>query len=156
MTNTLTTLVGEELERGRDKWWATVAAPNGSLYGIPCAARQFVKFNPIDKSTTHIGPDFGGGFKWLKGAMTNSGIIYCAQFDRDIGILKIDTNTDNDTELDRNLLPERGLQLWRSCALALDGCIHFMPSNAKLIMKLDPNDDDAMTSVGDYLGEDCM
>ena len=36
-----------------------------------------MKFNPVDKSNTHIGPDFGGGFKWLKGAMTDNGIIYC-------------------------------------------------------------------------------
>ena len=52
------TLVGEELE-GKCKWSGTLAAPNGSLYGIPSAARRVVKFNPVDKSTTRIGPDFG-------------------------------------------------------------------------------------------------
>ena len=40
-----------------------------------------------------------------------------------------------------------------SCALALDGCIYFMPSNANQTMKLDPNNGDAMSSVGDYLRE---
>ena len=34
------------------------AAPN-SLYGTPCYAPGVVKFNPVDKLTTHIGPDFG-------------------------------------------------------------------------------------------------
>ena len=44
MDNALTTLVGEELE-GKCKWSGTLAAPNGSLYGIPSAARRVVKFN---------------------------------------------------------------------------------------------------------------
>ena len=42
--------------------------------------------------------------------------------------------------------------MWESCALALDGCIYCMPSNARHIMKLDPNNGDAITSVGDDLG----
>ena len=35
---------------------------------------------------------------------------------------------------------------------ALDGCIYFMPLHARHIMKLDPNNNDAMTSVGDHFG----
>ena len=58
-----------------------MAAPNGSLYGIPSRARRVAKFNPVDKSMTHIGPDFGDAFgdacKWENGAMTDSGVIYC-------------------------------------------------------------------------------
>ena len=42
--------------------------------------------------------------------------------------------------------------MWASCATALDGCIYFMPCNARRIMKLDPNNNDAMSSVGDDLG----
>ena len=38
-------------------------------------------------------------------------------------------------------------------ALALDGCIYFMPARAHHIMKLDPNNNDAiMSSLGDDLG----
>ena len=94
---------------------------------------------------TEIGPDFNFGdnfgdrVKWDRGAITDSGIIYCPPVDsRRRGILKIDTNTDNVTELDRNLLPERGNDMWVSCAAALDGCIYFMPYYAIQIMKLDP------------------
>ena len=43
--------------------------------------------------------------------------------------------------------------MWLSCALALDGCIYFMPADARRIMKLDPNNGDAMSSVGDDLGD---
>ena len=154
MSNALTTLVGEELE-GDEQYWGTLAAPNGFVYWIPSHARRVAKFNPVDKSMTHIGPDFGRNTfsKWSKGAITDRGIIYCPPY-RDRGILKIDTNTDTVTELlDGNLLPEPGGFLWESCAAALDGCIYFMPSLANRIMKLDPNNNDVMTSVGDDLGD---
>ena len=115
MSDVITTLVGEEVKGEDDKWCATLAAP---VYGIPFHARRVAKFNPVDNSMTHIGPDFGGGWcKWYRGAMTESGIIYCPNR----GILKIDTNTDNVTKLDVNLLPERGDDIWLSCAAALDG-----------------------------------
>ena len=153
MINAITTLVGEELEERGIKWSGTLAAPNGSVYGISFGAGRVAKFNPVDKSMTRIGPDFGDDiYKWRNGAMTDSGIIYCAPWEADHGILKIDTNTDTVTELDVNLLPERGDDMWKSCAAALDGCIYFIPADARRIMKLDPNNNDAMTSVGDDLG----
>ena len=129
-----------------------MAGLNGSIiYGIPARARRVVKFNPIDKSMTHIGPDFGDDeYKWMRGAMTDSGIIYCVPRSHR-GILKIDTNTDNVTELDRNLLPELGNEMWLSCAAAPDGCIYCMPTNARRILKIDPKNEDAMSSVGDVL-----
>ena len=154
MTHSITNLVGEDLG-GDSKWKGTLAAPNGSVYAIPARARRVVKFNPVDKTITHIGPDFGGGErKWYRGAMTGSGVIYCPPLNEERGILKIDTNTDTVTELNVNLLPERGYYMWISCAVALDGCIYFMPCTAHRIMKLDPNNSDAMSSVGDVLGDD--
>ena len=78
--NAITSLVGEEFE-GDEKWRGTLAAPNGSVYGIPLAARRVSKFNPVDKSITEIGPDFGNDeCKWSKGAITDSGIIYCVPY----------------------------------------------------------------------------
>ena len=85
--------------------------------------------------------------------MTDSGVIYCPPCDDDsYGILKIDTITDMVTILDFNLLPERGGYMWASCAVALDGCIYCVPLDARRIMKLDPNNNDTMTSVEDDLG----
>ena len=82
---------------------------------------------------------FGAGWqnywKWTSGAMTTSGVIYCPPCNLIRGILNIDTNTDNVTELDRDLLPElRGVDegdMWTSCALTLDGCMYFMPGQAE-------------------------
>ena len=86
--------------------------------------------------------------------MTGSGIIYYPLANSLRGILKVEnTNTGTVTELDRNLLPEqRDYGLWESCAATLDGCIYFMPGKARRIMKLDPNSNDAISSVGDDLG----
>ena len=148
------------------KLWPSLIADNyGFIYGIPSSgAAQVVKFDVVDKSMTEIGPEFDDDddWKWRKGAMTASGIIYCPPSNQFYGILKIDTNTDDVTELDRDLLPERkddddddeDDDMWMSCALALDGCIYFMPCNARRIMKLDPNNNDAISSVGDDLGRD--
>ena len=126
MVNVISTLVGEELE-GRNRYVGTVAAANSSLYCVPFSARRVVKFDPIDKSITHIGPDFGVGRKWRNGAITDSGVIYCPPWNSNRGILKIDTNADTATELNVNLLPQQGYNMWESCAVALDGCIYFMP-----------------------------
>ena len=52
-----------------------------------------------------------------------------------------------------DLLPEQGLDMWYSCAAAPDGCIYFMPADAHRIMKVDPNNGDAMSSVRDDLGD---
>ena len=152
MVNVISTLVGEEQEGGFHKYLGTVAAGNGCVYCIPCKAGRVVKFNPVDKSITHIGPDFGDGFKWSRGAINDGGVIYCVPLCTYHGILTIDTNIDTVTELDANLLTQRGDYMWTSCAAALDGCVYFMPRNARRIMKLDPNNNDAISSVGDDLG----
>ena len=107
-----------------------MAAPNGSLYETPSCAGRIIKLNPIDKSMTCIGPDLGNdghSKQWCRGAMTHSGVIYCPPFDPDRrGILKIDTNTDTATELNSNLLLERGEDLWISCAAALARWMHLL------------------------------
>ena len=79
MVSAISTLIGEELDRNA-KCIGTFAAPNGSIYGVPCfsVARRVDKFNPIDKSITFIGPDLRDHvdeIQWSKGAMTNSGVI---------------------------------------------------------------------------------
>ena len=53
-----------------------------------------------------------------------------------------------------DLLPEQGRDImWYSCAAAPDRCMYFMPADAHRIMKLDPNNGDAMSSVRDDLGD---
>ena len=43
---------------------AVTRVVNGSLYGVPDQARQeVIKFDPVDKSFTYIGPDSGDGNK---------------------------------------------------------------------------------------------
>jgi hypothetical protein len=148
----LTTLIdiGVEIE---DCWrWSDfVDGKNGFFYGIPFNARRVVKFNPVDKSLTEIGPDFGEGeHKWWCGVRANTGDIYCAPYLADY-ILKIKTNDDIVETLDDVELPETGRYLWQSGALAPDNYIYYMPSAACRIMRLNP-DNDTLSSVGDDLG----
>ena len=59
--------LGDEIQ-GDLKWSNFVDGGDGFFYGIPFNARRVVKFNPLDKSFTEIGPDFGeGGYKWMRG-----------------------------------------------------------------------------------------
>jgi hypothetical protein len=63
--SSLTTLIGNEIQGG-----------DGFFYGIPCDARRVVKYNPLDKSLTEIGPDLGGGImKWLLKINTMQGTV---------------------------------------------------------------------------------
>jgi hypothetical protein len=147
----LTTLIdnGDEIQ-GDYKWSDFVDGGDGFLYGIPSHARRVVKFNPLDKSMTEIGPDLGeGGWKWQCGVLANNCSIYCAPFRAD-HVLKIDTIDGTVETLDNVRLPETGSGLWKSGALAPDNSIYYMPYNARRIMRLNP-DNDSLSSVGDDL-----
>jgi len=151
MEPSLTTLIGDEIE-GDNKWSTFVDGKNGFFYGIPYNARRVVKFNPLDKSLTEIGPDLGEfGSKWKCGVLANSSSIYCAPYGAE-HVLKININDGTVETLDDVELPERGhAGLWASGALAPDNLIYYMPSNARRIMRLNP-DNDSLSSVGDDLG----
>jgi hypothetical protein len=122
------------------------------VYGIPSHARRVVKFNPLDKSLTEIGPDLGDiGYKWLCGVRANNSSIYCAPFWSN-RILKIDLIQGTVETLDDDVrLPERGRYLWATGALATDNCIYYMPFSARRITRLNL-DNDTLSSVGGDLG----
>ena len=92
-----------------------------------------------------IGPEFRG--TWSRGVLAESGSIYCAA--RYIGpnnggrILK--NHTINVTVSILNVeFPETGEEYIGMCtsgALALDGCIYFMPTDARRILRLNPEED---------------
>jgi hypothetical protein len=147
----LTTLIDIDDEiQGYRKWSEFVDGGDGFLYGIPCNARHVVKFNPLDKSMTEIGPDLGYGVcKWMCGVRANTGDIYCAPFHAE-HILKINTIDGTVETLDNVELPETGDGLWESGALTSDNYIYYMPYNARRIMRLNP-DNDTLSSVGDDL-----
>lgn len=43
--------------------------------------------------------------------------------------------------------------MWSSCAAVLDGWIYFIPRHARRIMKLNSNNNDAISRVGNDLGD---
>jgi hypothetical protein len=154
--SSLTTFIDTDIDIGDRilgdmKWSSFVDGGDGFFYGIPCSARRVVKFNPLDKSMTEIGPDLGEGYsKWKCGVLANTGSIYCAPYCVD-HILKIDTIRGTVETLDDIELPETGDALWQSGALVADNNIYYMPFCARRIMRLNP-DNDSLSSVGDDLG----
>ena len=137
------------------RWSSFVDGGDGFFYGIPFNARRVVKFNPLDKSWTEIGPDLGhGGDKWVCGVRAKNGSIYCAPCYAE-HILKIDMIQGTVETLDNVRLPEASCGLWASGALVPDNNIYYMPSDARRIMKLNP-DNDSLSSVGNDLGEESL
>ena len=84
------------------------------------------------------------------GVLANNGCIYCIPSGHrgSNQILKIDSINGTVTLLDA----ETGPGFWDSGALAIDGCIYFMPLNATHMLKLNP-ENDSVASVGDHLGD---
>ena len=121
MESSLTTLIdiGDEIE-GDEKWSAFVDGEDGFFYGIPSRARRVMKFNPLNKSLTEIGPDLGEReAKCQCGVRSNNCSFYWAPYCAD-HILKIDTIQGTVETLDDVELPETGSRLWMSGALAQD------------------------------------
>ena len=116
-------------------WWGRIFLRHSLLY----FARRVVKFNPLGKLLTEIGPDLGEGKeKWHCGVLANNGRIYCAPFCSN-HILKIDPIQGTVETLDNVELPETAVRcLWASGALATDNCIYYMPNHARRIMRLNP------------------
>jgi hypothetical protein len=149
--SSLTTLIGDEIQGYYEKWSDFVDGEDGFFYGIPSDARRVVKFNPLDKSLTEIGPDLGNRrCKWRCGVRAKNGSIYCAPYYAE-HILKINTNDDTVETLDDVELPQTGGALWASGALAQDNFIYYMPDHARRIMKLNSHND-TLSSVGANLG----
>ena len=141
---------GNELLKGGDKWDGTIRGVDGCMYGVPFKARKVLKLNSTDRSISIIGPDLGNGeSKWSGGALCLAdGCIYCAPFNAEY-VLRINTNPKNSpqsriksgvTVLTNVELPEEGDGKWCSGGFSpLDGCVYFMPCNARKILKLDPS-----------------
>ena len=146
---TVTTLLSNRIER----WRWSVAGPDDCIYGT--SAQHVVKFNPVDNSITEIGPDLGDR-KWDFGVLAGNNCIYCLPDPIVTGtysVLKIDTVRCSVTLLGVEL---PGIEIesdnWKSGALAIDGCIYFMPCCAQRVLKLDP-EDDTVSLVGEDIGD---
>ncbi len=153
-----TKLVGDSVDGDDSKKWSTfVDGKDGFFYGIPCDANRVVKFNPLDRTMTEIGPDLGDEeWKWNGGVRANNSNIYCAPCNCD-EILKIDTIretvetiSDAQGQLDRGDISRK--DMWMSGVLAKDNLIYFMPCGASQILRLNPKDD-TFSKIGYDFGD---
>jgi hypothetical protein len=117
------------------------------LYGIPSDARRVVKFDPLDKSLTEIGPDFGEGIlKWMCGVRVNTGSIYCAPFNNIYymplnarRILRLNPDNDSLSSVGGDL---EGRRWWKykETVVGNDDCVYGIPYAATRIVKYNPVD----------------
>ena len=126
-------------------WSGFVKGKGGFLYGIPAKNRRVIKFNPVDKSTELIGPEFVKIVDWHCGVLAKNGCIYCPPRSANTMImLKINT-IDNtvetiDLQLQRQITFHEG---WGSGAVGRDGCIYYFPYfvDCRYILRVDPDTD---------------
>ena len=138
------------------KWRDFVDGGNGYLYGIPHSARRVVQFHMEDKSMKEIGPDLGdSSWKYMRGIKAGNGNIYCPPFNAHY-LLKIIPREEKGQDAEVQLLEVEQLNVgykinWQEGVLANDGCIYYFPCFGDRILKLDPNDDDSLSFVGEKL-----
>ena len=134
-----------------------VDGENGCIYGIPSNANRVLQCNVKEKSVKEIGPYLGKEInKYKYGIKANNGVIYCMPY-RAKYILKITTREGQDAEvsiLKKKQLPGDNKNKWIEGALSKDGCIYYLPYHSTgHILKLDPNNGDSLSLVGEEIGK---
>ena len=126
---------------------------NGCLYGIPKNARRVIEFTVNDKSVKEIGPHLGFRCeKYKNGIQANNGSIYCMPHETK-HFLNIIPAEGKDTEVQIIEKKQYPKGRWIAGALARDGCIYYLPWNDYgRILKLNPNDGDNLSLVGEEIG----
>jgi len=129
---------------------------NGCFYGISRSARRVVEYRLEDKSMKEIGPDLRSMVVYRRGIRASNGNLYfmpfCVQY-----VLKIILIEGQDAKVQMIgawHLPVDGTRVIG--VLANDGCIYSLPyDGCRSILKLDPNDGDRLSIVGEEFGEMC-
>ena len=162
-TRLIKTDVRQGCKWGDSKWCDFIDGGNGCLYGIPTSAHRVVEFHVEHKSMKEIGPDLGDETcKYLNAIKANNGSIYCMPYKKNF--LKITPGKGQSAEVQilegkQILRGNAEVQIrrddfyWESGALADDDCIYYLPCIGGHILKLDPNNSDSLSLVGEEMYE---
>merc|ERR1719491_175456 len=137
-------LIGPDLGEGIWKYSGTVLGDDGCIYGVPANARQVLRYNPADKTSTFIGctttsiccDDGKRGEKWRGGVRAPDGNIYGVPYNSNQILCINVTNQSISLVGDRHL----GNRKWDGGTVAEDGCIYFSPYSAKEVLRFNPVD----------------
>lgn len=123
------------------KYFGSILAPNGCIYGIPTGESRVCKYNPEDDTATFFGSLGTGDLKWHGGVLANNGCIYGIP-EHSSSVLKIDPTNDTVTTFG-----DVGTSQfkWYMGSLAPNGCIYCLPRRANSILKIDPSNDTVTT-----------
>jgi hypothetical protein len=128
---------------GPNKWFGSVVAPNGKIYGIPFWATSILVIDPAANggaggvTTSAMGVSLGdAGAKWAGGVLAPNGKIYAIpRTAPDILVIDPVAGTAQRTAMGANLT---GTDKWTGGVLAPNGKIYAIPENANDILVIDP------------------
>ncbi|CAE8682552.1 unnamed protein product [Polarella glacialis] len=140
--------IGDKVGAEPDKWGGSVLGSDGSIYGIPRDAAKFLKYDPVLRQTTCVGPDLGAGqAKWREGVCAN-GCIFAVP-DCASQVLCFDPVALTAVPIGASW--GDGPRKWGGGALGKDGRIYFAPHHASRILRVDPQTKEVCL-VGEDLG----
>lgn len=114
----------------------------GYIYGVPCAANQFLRIDPVTLEVSQFGDKVGDGGmavrRWRTSAIVGRHIYALPCRDRRILKFNMDTGRTSFIAMDQYDIEGDG-ELFAGCAVGGDGCIYAPPlSILRRIFKLDP------------------
>jgi len=144
-------LLGDELQ-GREMYLGGLLADDGMIYGIPGNARRVLRINPYNGTVDHIGPEFPGQYKWLRGVKAKDGqgrtCLYGLPCHAS-SVLKIVPETGEVTTIG-NL----GDGLWKYHGGVLSGgYIYAVPQFAECVLRIEVATDRVDTIGKSYFGK---
>lgn len=111
--------------------------PSGEILAIPLShtsSQEIIRFDPDTKTFSNFGIIPAGTFRWGKGCLAPSGLIYSAPRN-DQNILEIDPSTDALSFIDTG---DTATNKWGNCVTAPNGKIYATASHADSVLVIDP------------------
>lgn len=147
------TVIGPKLPWGFvENWHGGAKSPiNGCIYGFPANAETVLCITPETGQVQELrhseGKALPGKYKWLGGAVSRDGNVYCVPSDA-TEVLKIEAATNRVTTF--GCVPG-DCNKWQGGVLGPPGDdkIYCIPSDADTILVIDPKNNDAITFLGD-------
>jgi len=129
------TEIGEDLGDDGAKMVRGVLGSDGNIYGIPLNEKRVLKIDVTNDSTSFIGDEYPGLYKWNSAVLGRDGNIYACQLNEN-RILQI--NIVNQTT---NLVgPDfgNGTNKWSDFVEGKDGFLYGIPLNSNELLRFDP------------------
>jgi len=127
--------IGDDLGKTGGKMWGGVLGGDDNIYLMPCFATRVLKISVNDKTTSFIGDEYDGIWKWVGGVLAKDGNIYGCPLSNN-RILQI--NVKNQTT--QLVGPDFGDETvkWSGFVEGADGFLYGIPASSNNLLRFDP------------------